>query len=90
MWIDGKPDFRVIDPERSLKCIQEKLCAICGRRLGEKSCLIGGPLSKINRLFTDPTMFKECSEFAVEASPFVSSKTLDYSKRPPHWAPNLV
>ncbi len=35
MWIDGKPDFRVVDPEKSIKCIHEKLCAICGVKLGE-------------------------------------------------------
>jgi hypothetical protein len=54
VWIDGKPDFRAVDPAKTMRCVQEKLCAICGRRLGEKSRFIGGPLSKNNRLFTDP------------------------------------
>ncbi len=53
MWIGGKPDFRVVDPENPLKCIQEKICALCGVKLGE-FCFIGGPLSKQNRLFGDP------------------------------------
>src|SRR5216684_2457656 len=56
VWIDGKLDFRAVDPARTLRCVKEKLCAICGQRLGEKSCFIGGPLSKTNRLFTDPPM----------------------------------
>jgi len=81
-WINGKPDFRAVDPAMTIQCAQDKLCAICGRRLGEKSCFIGGPLSKTNRLFTDPPMHKQCAEFAAHTCPFVSGKKLDYSDRP--------
>jgi hypothetical protein len=35
MWFDGKPDFRAVDPAKTMKCVQEMLCAICGRRLGK-------------------------------------------------------
>src|SRR5258707_235184 len=63
VWIDDKPDFRAVDPARTMQCVQEKLCAICGRRLGEKCCFIGRPLSKTNRLFTDPPMHKPCADF---------------------------
>jgi hypothetical protein len=79
---DGVPDFRAVDPKKVFQCVQEKLCAICGRRLGEKACFIGGPLSKANRLFTDPPMHKQCAEFASQNCPFVSGKKLDYSDRP--------
>jgi hypothetical protein len=82
LWIDGQPDFRTVDPARTMQCVHEKPCAICGRRLGEKSCFIGGPLSKTNRLFTDPPMHKQCAEFASHSCPFVSGKTLEYSDRP--------
>jgi hypothetical protein len=82
VWIDGKPDFRAVDPAKTMQCVQEKLCAICGRRLGKKSCFIGGPLSKNNRLFTDPPMHRQCAEVAAHTCPFVSGKKLDYSDRP--------
>jgi hypothetical protein len=82
MWIDGKPDFRIVDPEKSLKCIQEKLCAICGAKLGEFCYFIGGPLSKQNRLFVDPPMREQCAVFASEVCPFVSGQKDEYSKRP--------
>jgi hypothetical protein len=82
VWIDGKPDFRAVDPAKTMRCVQEKLCAVCGRRLGEKSRFIGGPLSKNNRLFTDPPMHRQCAEFASQTCPFVSGKKLDYSDRP--------
>jgi hypothetical protein len=41
MWIDGKPDFRVIDPYRVDECAEQKLCAICGRKLGQYSGCYG-------------------------------------------------
>jgi len=56
MWIDGKPDFRVIDPVKTTRCVNEKLCAICGVKLGEFCYFIGGDLCKQNHLFTDPAM----------------------------------
>jgi len=81
-WFDGKPDFRTVDPQKTVRCVTEKLCATCGRRLGDKSYFIGGPLSKANRVFTDPPMHKRCAEFAAQTCPFVSGRKLEYSKRP--------
>jgi hypothetical protein len=39
-WFDGKPDFRTIDPDKTILCVLKTLCAICGRRLGERSYFI--------------------------------------------------
>lgn len=80
-WIDGKPDFRVIDPDRSDECVKDKLCAICGRRLGEYCYFIGGEQCKQNHLFADAPMHEQCAEFAAETCPFVSGKKHEYSKR---------
>lgn len=79
-WVDGKPDFRATDPEKVIQCVTRKLCAICGKRLGEYAYFIGGPLSEANRLFSDPAMHQQCAEFASKACPFVSGQT-DYSTR---------
>jgi hypothetical protein len=79
---DGMPDFRTADPEKVAQCVQDKLCAICGRRLGEKSYFICGALSKVSRLFTDPPMHKQCAEFAAQMCPFISGKKSEYSHRP--------
>jgi hypothetical protein len=81
-WFDGKPDFRAVDPVKTIQCVQERLCAICGRRLGEKSYFICGERSRESGLFTDPPMHKQCSEYAAETCPFVSGRKLDYSDRP--------
>jgi hypothetical protein len=74
MWLDGKPDFRVIDPEKSTRCVRQKLCAVCGVRLGEFCYFIGGDLCKANHLFTDPAMHGQCAEFATQACAFLSGR----------------
>ena len=82
MWIDGKPDFRVVDPEKSIKCIQEKLCAICGVRSGEFCYFIGGHYPNRSSLFVDPPMHEQCALFVSKVCPFVSGQRDKYSKRP--------
>lgn len=82
MWIDGKPDFRVIDPQRAEECLNEKLCAICGKRLGEFCFFIGGSLCRENHLFSDAPMHEACAEFASKTCPFVSGQEHEYSDRP--------
>jgi len=82
MWIDGKPDFRVIDPEKSTQCVNDKLCAICGIHLGEFCWFIGGSLCKQTHLFADAPMHEHCAEFASRTCPFVSGRKEEYSKRP--------
>jgi hypothetical protein len=75
-------DFRAVDSEHCARCLRDKLCAICGRRLGEYCYFIGGPLSKKNRLFVGPAMHKQCAEFASQTCPFLSGQKLEYSNRP--------
>ena len=79
--IDGVPDFRATDFLKIKLCAEQRLCAICGHRLGEYAYFIGGPLTRENHLFTDPAMHSKCAEFAAQACPFVSGRT-DYSSRP--------
>jgi hypothetical protein len=82
IWIDGKPDFRVIDPEKVRQCVNKKLCAICGVKLGEFCFFIGSDLCKANHLFTDPAMHGPCAEFATRSCAFLSGKKPEYSNRP--------
>ena len=54
MWIEGKPDFRAVDPSKVESCVYDRLCAICGRRLGEFCFLIGGEAARVNDRETHP------------------------------------
>jgi len=80
-WFDDKPDFRIINPERVIECVVEKLCGVCGRPLGEYCCFIGGPTSEQNHLFSDPPLHEECAEFASSVCPFVSGRDDGYFER---------
>src|SRR5258708_34080258 len=54
LWAYGKPGFRAADMEHCARSLRDKLCSICGRRLGEYCYFIGGPLSKKKRVFWGP------------------------------------
>src|SRR5258708_4262078 len=82
LWADGMPAFRAVDMERWAQCLQEKLCGICGKRLGAFCYFIGGPLSSDNNLFSDPALHESCAEFAFRTCPFLSGKKLEYSHKP--------
>ena len=82
MYIDGKPDFRVIDPDKVEQCIKEKLCAICGKRLGEFCYFIGGGGCKEGYRFLDAYMHEQCADFASRTCPFLTGQKQEYSTRP--------
>ena len=80
--LDGRPDFRSLDAERAARCVNERLCGICGRSLDYWIAFIGGPSCRTNRLFKDPAMHPECAEYAARACPFIAGSKTKYSTRP--------
>lgn len=81
-WIDGKPDFRVVDPDKWDRCVHDRLCSICGFRLGDISFIVGGPVTGESYHFFDPPMHKPCADFSAEVCPYVSGKHREFSDRP--------
>lgn len=78
LWVDGVPDFRVIDHEKKRQCVMQRLCAICGHKLGEYAWFVGGPKSLTeSNLFSDPPQHKQCAEYAIQTCPFLSGKTTE-------------
>jgi hypothetical protein len=72
-YFDGVPDFRVVDHEKKRICLMERICAICGRALGEYGWFIGGPKSLVeNSLFSDPAQHEHCARYAIQACPFLN------------------
>jgi len=69
--IDGKPDFRVVDPEKLFKCVKRQLCWICGHQLGKMIAFVGGPLCVVNHISADAPMHYSCAEWSVKACPFM-------------------
>ncbi len=71
-WIDGKPDFRVIEKDRLAHCHNNKLCWLCGEKMGRYKAFVIGPMCSINRVSSEPPSHRECAEFAVKACPFLT------------------
>lgn len=70
-WIDGLPDFRLLDGANFARCLSERLCQICGEPLGASATFVIGPMCAVNRTNGEPPSHRECAEFAVKACPFM-------------------
>jgi hypothetical protein len=70
-WIDGKPDFRIADNDKRIRCIKERLCWICGERLGRYLVFVVGPMCSVNRISAEPPMHRDCAEYSVRVCPFL-------------------
>jgi hypothetical protein len=71
-WINGTPDFRVIDTPKMGRAIREKRCWTCGEPLGQYKAFIIGPMCAINRVIREPPSHRECAVFSAQACPFLS------------------
>ena len=71
---DKKVDFRVTDPIKKARCVDERLCGICGMALHPVVFFIGGEKSFKNQLYTDPAMHLNCARFAAKVCPFLVNK----------------
>jgi hypothetical protein len=70
-WVDGKPDFRIADARAHLNCIQEKLCWICGQKLGKHLAFVIGSMCVVNRVSAEPPMHRDCALYSVQVCPFL-------------------
>lgn len=72
VWIDGKPEFRVADGDKRARAISNKLCWVCGQKLGDYLAFVLGPMCIINRTTSEPPAHRECAEFSAQACPFLT------------------
>lgn len=70
-WIDGEPDFRVIDTPKLPRAHNEKLCWLCGQPRGKYLAFPIGPMCVVNRVNSEPPCHYECAYFAVRTCPFM-------------------
>ena len=72
-WIDGKPEFRAIDPRAPGYAHRNGICWICGKPFrGAARAFTIGPMCAVNRVAPEPPEHLECARFAVVACPFLS------------------
>jgi hypothetical protein len=72
-WIDGKPEFRAVDPNKFVEAVNQKLCWVCGRRLGNHFCFVSGPMCGITRTTSEPPSHMECGEWSARNCPFLGN-----------------
>jgi hypothetical protein len=72
-WVNGKPEFRAMDPVKYIAAIRQKLCWVCGGKLGVHVCFVAGPMCGINRTSAEPPSHYECALWSAKNCPFLSN-----------------
>lgn len=71
-WIDGQPDFRIMDARKLVLAVRHKLCWVCGQPLGFTSVFLIGPMCAVNRNTAEPPSHPERARFSAMACPFLT------------------
>ncbi len=70
-----------MDGRKQERCVREKLCMICGRKLDNKKWFIGGHRTAVNRLCVDPAMHERCARYSLKVCPFLANQDMKYRKK---------
>lgn len=70
-YIDGRPDFRVIDSRKYSLARDKRRCWLCGQGLAKFATFVIGPMCIVNRVSAEPPAHPDCARFAVQACPFM-------------------
>jgi len=71
-WIDGAPEFRMMDEEKWSRAIRNRLCWLCGEPLGVWMDFVAGPMCGINRTSSEPPSHHDCATYAARSCPFLT------------------
>lgn len=71
-WIDGEPDFRIVDSRKVPEAMKRGKCWICGqKRTGPTASFVIGPMCAVNRVSGEPPSHHDCAVYAARACPFL-------------------
>lgn len=76
--VDGKRDFRIADQNKRVRAANQRLCWLCGEKLGRYMAFVIGPMCAVNRNTSEPPCHRDCAEFAVQACPFLMLPKAEY------------
>jgi hypothetical protein len=79
-WLEGKPDFRIVDGDKFRQAIRFGNCWICGEPLGRLKTFVLGSMNIVNRVTSEPGNHLECADYAVKACPFLLLPAAKYRK----------
>lgn len=69
---DGKRDFRFMSQDHWVRCIKQRVCWVCGDKLGAFLAFVIGPMCAINRTTSEPPCHLECARWSAQFCPFLS------------------
>ncbi len=72
-YVNGKPEFRAMDPDKLRRCVKFKLCWVHGEQLGRFMTFVVGPMCGINRNSAEPPSHLECGRWSAVNCPFLSN-----------------
>jgi hypothetical protein len=72
-WLDGKPEFRAMDLHKFVAAIKNRLCWVCGQRLGVHVCFVAGPMCGVNRTSSEPPSHAQCALWSAQNCPFLAN-----------------
>jgi hypothetical protein len=75
-WIDGEPDFRIVDTEKMRDAIRLTLCWICGQPRGVYGSYVAGPMCAVNRTSAEPPSHRDCAVYSVAVCPFLATPSM--------------
>jgi hypothetical protein len=70
--VDGEYDFRIADPKKWHRAVQDKLCWVCGSQLGKYIAFVVGPMCLVNRTSSEPPSHLDCAEWSAINCPFLA------------------
>ena len=71
-WINGAPEFRVMDGEKFARAIRERRCWVCGDVLGRHLAFVIGPMCALNKTSAEPPSHHDCAVWSAQHCPFLS------------------
>src|SRR5262245_2742625 len=71
-WIEGVPDFRIMDGRKLVRAVKEKRCWVCGELMGSYLAFTIGPMCAVNRISAEPPSHRECASFSARGCPFLT------------------
>jgi hypothetical protein len=71
------PDFRVVDSRKMTIAYREKLCWVCGERLGKHLAFVAGPMCAVNRTSGEPPSHRDCAIYSAMACPFLTKPEVE-------------
>jgi hypothetical protein len=78
---DGTPDFRILGSGKVVTAYRDKLCWICGQKLGVHVSFVVGPMCAVNAISGEPPSHLDCAIYAAQACPFMTTPKMHRRER---------